>query len=212
MKKILLGLFLFIISIQTINAECNSKDLSNLRTLANEITYETKYDYNDGYFDIIFYNVVDDLYIYYKDKIYYSDKNNTLTIKDVKQGLNVKASIKANLSGCNSEITVKYINLLYYNYFYGSDLCKGYDDLTACNSEFLSYPNSEQIVNNAIKNHEQKKADEIEIEIEHEEETLLIRVRKIINRWWLKVLLAVVTTAITLVIYNRFYRKIKHGI
>ena len=209
MKKILL--IILVMFPIVINGDCNYDEVVLAGKLAKEVNYETNYNSNNGKFDITVYNVVDLLYLEYSNKLYYGNSKGEVIIKGVDQGKTISISVKANVADCNYNLQNKHITLPYYNGYFGSEICEGYEMLTPCASEFLSYKNNTNIIKSAISNYE----GALEPDKKDEDNKKLTIIEQIIvfgKNWGIKILLALVTTVLSILFFKSYFRKVKHGI
>lgn len=193
------------------NKECDYDELSLATKLMQEVNYEVNYNKKNNTFDVTFYNVVDMIYFEYLNNLYYGDDNNEVIIKGLKEGSKAKIKISTSVSNCSSNFTNKYVNVPFVNKYFKSEICEGYEHLKPCGAEFLEYENNLSIVKNAIENDNKgiSPDDKDKLEVE---KTFLMSVISFIKNWWLKIIIMILVTIITVMIYNSRYRKLKHGI
>lgn len=140
MKKIILLIIMFIPSIVLARSKtsCDYTLLSNLKNLASnvDITYTYRIENDIAFFNVSITNLSSDMYIVdnYKNRTYYYEDTNNgiITINDYLSG-NISYSIYSNNIDClNEKLTVKYVNLPYYNKYYKYDECSGIEEFNLC--------------------------------------------------------------------------------
>ena len=192
--------------------DCDYDELSLATKLMKEVNYEINYNEKNETFIVTFYNVVDLIYLEYSDSLYFGDDNNEVVIKGLKEGSNARIKVSTSVSNCNSNSTNKHVNVPYVNPYFGSEICVGYEYLKPCGAEFLGYENNLSIVKSAIDNDNNGIEPDIKNEGENENTTLFMDMISFIEDWWLKIIIMILVTIITVMIYNSRYRKLKHGI
>lgn len=216
MKKILLIIiFLFPLFIKAQTCDYN-KQQENLK-LSYNIEYEKKYDMDDGTFRVILHNVYNGIYLIYDNRVYYPDSNNIVAIDNIKEGSYIDISINSSYGDCKSFLRTLSINFGYYNEYYYSEKCYDYrDKLSICNSEFLSYKPSEELLDKNIENYEKAyKEEQKKVEEEEPQEKkyeILQKVYSFIDEWGIQIIILIVTTMVMLGIFRVKFRKVKHGI
>ncbi len=218
MKKYLLILLICIIFPTTImgetstNSGCDYKREVELNKLASKISYERVYSKDKGTFNITLYNVISDLYLKYENELYYGDENNEVTIKDIQEGEYMNVVVYSSGSSCYSSLMTIYITIPYFNPFYDSDDCDGYDTiLTVCSSQFLTYRIDAQILKDAIDNYNNKIYNEPE-PVKQKDTSIINGVKEFISLWGMKIILVVVTVGLSVWYFQVKLRKVKHGI
>lgn len=208
MKKIvfiLLVLFPFVI-----NAECDYTKHEEYVKIASNITYDNSYSKSAGMFIVTLYNVFNGMHVKYNGQVYNPNSESEVVINSIPQGQRVILDIYAD-DGCDM---VRKITIIepYFNKYYGSKKCVGYENvLTMCSSQFTSSEINDEILNIAIKNHNNTILQETEKEIE-QEVGLFTRIKEFMLNWGIKIVLFVVTSGICWAFYTDKFRKIKHGI
>lgn len=133
-----LGIFLvclFVFPLVTNAATCNSKTMSNISSLANNvnIVYEVDTSKKTPVFTITLSNLTTDMIVF--------DRNAAKTYKGF-SNTGSELSIKTNTSGsysfiiyskqCKEQVATKSVSLPTYNVFYGDKLCDGLDTCDVC--------------------------------------------------------------------------------
>lgn len=196
-----------------INAACDYTKHTKYSEIAGNITYETSYLKESSNFNITIYNLVDDMYIKYNGKQYNHDSANKALLTNFKEGSRPAIEVYVK-DGCDTPVRTIYITLPFYNTYYNSGKCLGYEDkITLCSQQFLSYEVTETILEQAKYNYDNEiiqdvKKDEPVIE----EITMKEKVIAFAYNWGAKILLVILTTYVTNSVYKVKYRKIKHGI
>ena len=208
-KKVLLIILLFIPFI--INAKvCDEAKHKEYEGLASSITYDHKYSKSSGKFDITVYNIFEGMYIKYNGKTIESD-GQKVVINDVKQGSDVMIYVYAD-DGC-SEIKIITFIEPYYNEYYGTEICKGYEDkLMICSSQFTEAPVTKEVIEIAKENYGKAIQAPEKEKTEEESHGIITIIKEYIQKWGIKVLLVVLTIFISSSLFSAKFRKIKHGI
>ncbi len=210
MKKRLLLVMIFIFPL-VINASCDTKVHEEYLKLASSITYDNNYNKANKNFTFTIYNITDGMYVKYGSNTLRPDSQNKVEIKSIQEGSNVKISIYAN-DGCDQ---IKYIGYIepYYNTYYRTDECVGYEDMDECAKEFTSTRVTKDIMAKAKEyyNKRYKQGDD-NGEEEDASRSIFDIIKELVKIWWVKILLSVATTIISISLYRIRFRKIKHGI
>ena len=209
MKKIIL--FLLLVCPIVINAlECDQKLYSEYVDYASRISYDNNFKKITGKFNIIFYNVIDGLYFKYNNKTYYPE-NDQIKIEGIAQGTDVMIYVYAN-DNCNSSVRIIGIDEPYYNSYYNTSMCAGYENKTVyCSSQFTNMLVTRDLLIKAKENAD-RNAKEEKKETVVQEKSFMEKVMEFASSWGVKVALLVITSIGTFSYYNDKYRKIKHGI
>ena len=210
MKKLVIIILLLIPFL--VKADCDYDKHKEYLSYASRINYENTYNKTTNSFSITIYNIIDGMSVKYNNKEYKANDEDIVIIDGISEGTNVNISIFAN-DGC-SEIRIINVNEQYYNSYYGSDLCSGYEDkLVYCSHQFTSIKTNESLVENAKKNYDKTIVSEKEEEKKEEEENnLLDKLIKFGLNYGIKILLVIITVVISSAFYNSKLRRIKHGI
>ena len=209
MKKVLLIILLFIPFFVSAR-ECDSSLHKEYATFASKISYDNDFTLARGSFNVTFYNVVDGLYFVYNGKNYYPI-DNEIQITSVEQGTKMSVYVRGN-DGCDDAVRIISINEPYYNGYYGSSLCEGYEDkLSYCSSQFITLPVTRELFDMAKKNIDNGIKQEVEKEVV-KEKTIFDRIIEFASSWGVKIALFAITSIGTFSYYNDKFRKIKHGI
>ena len=213
MKKAFGILLLLLIFPNIISAACDYTKHTKYSEVAGNITYETSYLKESSTFNITIYNLVDDMYVKYNSRQYSHDTSNKTLLTKIKEGSRVVVEVYVKDS-CDTPVRTIYINLPYYNKYYGSGKCLDYEDkITLCSQQFMSYEVTETILEQAKYNYDNEIIQEVkEVEPVVEEITMKEKIISFAYNWGAKILLAVLTTYVTNSVYKVKYRKIKHGI
>ena len=146
LKKVLLLLLIcFFANISFVCADCSDEELSKLKEIANNVNIVYEYQgeaagafgYEDGTFDVIITNIVDDIYI--RDEFYNyvfntsnADSDGKIVLKSYVSGNHV---FKIYAQNCDKLLRVIELNIPRYNPYSEDPLCEGIsgDDLDVCN-------------------------------------------------------------------------------
>ena len=208
MKKLVFILLLLVPFF--VSAECNYNKHEEYSNFAKNLTYDNTYSKSSRRYNITIYNVINGMYASYDGRKYYPDSENVVTITNVPQGKTAVIDIYGN-DGCNP-VRVFSISELYYNDFFGSNLCIGYENkIKACSSEFTSSEITEDKLKEIIDNYNNVIITDKEKE-EKEEVTFIEKVKDFMLSWGIKIILFAVTCGIFIPFYNEKFRRMEHGI
>lgn len=211
MKKLIISLLLLFPF--CVSAACNEALTEEGKEFAKNITTIKSYNEQTSKFTITLDNMVDGMRAIYK-KSTYTPKNNKVILENITEGENITVDIYYK-DGCSNQIDIIKEKLPYYNNYYKSVICNGYEDiLYACNSRFTSYYIDESIVKLAIENYESKR---IPIQNDKnitkvEEKDIIEKTKDIIDKWGFRIAILLGTSVISILIGNSLYRKELHGI
>lgn len=201
-----------------INAEtstisgCDYQREVELNKLASKISYDRSYNRENGMFTVTLYNVISDLYLKYNETTYVGDIDDKVTIDNIEEGTYMDVVVYSNGRSCYLSLMTVYVTIPFFNTFYGSDQCRDYENiLTVCSSEFLSYRITAQILKDAIDNYNNKIYND-PAPIDKGTTTLVDTIKNFVSLWGMKILLTVVTIALSVWYYQVKVRKVKHGI
>ena len=210
MKKFLL--LIIVLFPILVSAKCDvNKNNEYISTLAPQITYDNHFNSSTKDYTLTVFNIPNGFFAVSNNRRFYPDNEGKIVFNGIRQGANITISIYAS-NECNA---IKYIGKTedYYNPFYNSEICLGYEDkLTYCAYEFTSSQITKEIIEKAKYNYEHTYSQETKNREEKKELSFIELVKLYISKWWVKVLLSALTTIISIVIYNAKFRKIKHGI
>lgn len=213
MKKLSIFILLFFGLCVNLKAECTYKEQRNLVTLASYVTSNYVYDSNTDSFTLTFENLTDRMKVSYNGD--YKVTDGKVTIYGLKEGESVKANIKSTNEDVCSEydLRVMTINLPYLNPYYGSEECEKRKTLSVCFARFLDYRLSEEQFKNLIAKNEIALATfPDDIVYTEEKPGFFQRILDFIKEIYIPAILLVVSGGITYLIFNRVYRKVKHGL
>lgn len=208
MKKILLFLIMFIPIF--VSAECNYEVQKEYAGYARDVSEESIYDPIQKKFDVVLYNVNEKFTVKYNG-INYRIVDNKVEIRGVKEGTDMKIELFAP-SGCSGPARYIYIDQPYFNEFYGSTMCYGYEGkVSYCSYKYLQVDPTIELVEGAISNYESGiKVEEKEEVVEEVEITFGEKVVDLVDTKLIKVFMFLFTAYVTYVIYNDLYIKVKH--
>lgn len=208
-KKVLILLLMFIPFL--VNAkECDQTKHNEYLGLSSSITYDYKYSKSTSRFTIDVYNIFEGMYIKSGNKVYTTDGKKS-TISDIREGSSVMLYVYAD-DGCD-EIKIITFEAPYYNQYYGTTDCQGYEDkLVICASQFTEAPVTKELLKVAKENYNKPIQDEGHEKEEVKEDGIISIIKEYIQKWGIKVLLVVVTLFVAITLFGTKYRKIKHGI
>ncbi len=213
MKKLSIFICLFMSFNIVLNAECDYKMQKELNTLASHVDYNYEYDEESDSFNLIIYNIGQNLKIDYNDFVY-NDEGDIL-IKTIKGGESLKISVLATDNDCEgNKIRILNIRIPFVNPYYNTKDCLLHPDVKVCGVKYLDYELSEKAFQNLIDkdNSIDKQIEKTNEETIKEETTLLDKIYDILNQIYIPVLLVIISSTITYMIFKPIYRKIKHGL
>lgn len=148
MNKLKLLLCLLIIPI-SVNAACNSSELSRYKSLAANIN--NYYDYTSDSFSVYFYNVSNELRIIDKtnNKEYFTSSNlGDVIVNGLTPGSMVNFAVYPVTGECsNYRVFTFYINLPYFNKYYNDPVCINNSNTLCSKWSNTSMYNYDQFVN-----------------------------------------------------------------
>ena len=192
MKKIILLIIMFIPSMVLARSKtsCDYTLLSNLKNLASnvDITYTYRIDNDIAFFDVSITNLNSDIYIVdnIKNKTYYyEDTNNDMvTINDYLSG-NVSYTIYSNNNEClNEKLTVKYVNLPYYNKYYKYVECTDLNEFKLC-QKWVKYTGNYSDFVSQVNQYRQNLKMDIGNEVKHDESFFTKLIHFYLNYYYL---------------------------
>lgn len=215
MKKILFTFLLCFTGILIMKAECSYKELKELNAFASHV--ETSYKYNEetGLFDLTVTNLGDKAYVSDQEGTYFEPSNGEAFIDKIMLGQTYKINIYSNNNtNCPRELLrVIYVRIPYKNPYYMNSGCVGHENLSVCNSQFLDYQLSWETFLGLLKRDtktEVKNSDNTDIKddkVSFWEKTI-----NFLSEIYIKVILVVVTTILSISVYSIILRKVKHGL
>ena len=212
MKKGLLVALLLMLPIFIFADECDYKKHEEYFKFASYITYEKEYNSADRTFTVTIYNVIDGLYIKNGNVTYNRNEDDTVVINGMKQGTSVILYIYGK-DGCTSQAGTIAIDFPYYNPYYGTQICNGYENLTLCASRFTTTLATEDMIKKMKDSYNQviiQDADQVQKE-EEEGTTFFNYMWDIFVKYISKVLLVVFSSGITIMFFNNKMIRIEHG-
>ena len=211
MKKYLFIILLTFILLPNLNAECDYTKEVELSKLASNINYTYEYDKEHNNFTINIYNVNNKLFLMNNSEMLYPSKDNNVIIENVNEGQYLSIAVKAMESCYESLITI-YIIIPYFNEYYNSVECNGYEDkIKICSDEFLSYDPTINLLQESIKNYNNSIPNKEEKE-EVKKDTIVNKIENFTKNWGIKIGLSLFTTVICIIFFQSKIRKIKHGL
>lgn len=220
-KKIILVLFLvmpILVNAKNTNStsNCDYSIFIEYQKAAMNIEYETSYSVKDKTFSIKFYNIMKGIYLNHDNTIYSTSESeeNEVVINGLSEGQTIKFAVNssADNTNCNSSLRILQVTLPFYNTFYGTAKCGEYKNkLTICSSKFLDYKPTEELLDSMIDNYNNTiptvTPDDPEVN-----RTFLDDILDFTVQWGIQILLIVVSSVVTILLFNGKLRKIKHGI
>lgn len=215
-KKIFIIFISMFLMLGSIKAECTDSRYNELKGLASDITYETSYSISSKTFTVTFYNVFPGMYLMINKKVYISDGGNnySVTLSGQEEGKYLTAHVEAS-GDCTGSLNTIFITLPYYNSFFRTQKCEPYEDkLSLCSSKFLTYRLTEELLDDAIAQIDKKIDPVVEPETPKKTtfELIMDAAKDFFWSWGINIIVFVVFGAITALIGNKIFKKIKHGI
>ncbi len=212
MKKWLIVLLLVLCPIFLRAEECNYNRHTEFAEYASKITYENEYSMSESKFTVKFYNVISGLYFKIGKLEYHPDENDMITISGIAEGKKLEIYIYGK-DNCKAQVHNLNISLPYYNPFYGTEVCKGYEQLTLCSSSFTPTKATKQMIEKTKETY-----DNIIIQDKDPNETVE-EVDPFIGKVWdffvkyvSKVLLVLLSSGLSILYYNNKLMRVEHGI
>ena len=208
MKKLIL--FFVLLMPVFVSATCNFDIQNQYMKYAYDVSYDSEYDYTTNKFNVTIYNINDNITVKYGG-VNYNVENNKAVINGVKEGTEMSIALYGP-SGCDDPVRLIYISQPYFNEFYGSTMCYGYDGkISYCTYKFIKTKPTKELVSDAIYNY----TSSLEVIPEEEPEevievTFAEKVIDLVDTKLIKIFMFVFTAYITYVIYNDLYIKVKH--
>lgn len=210
MKKSLFFIILLVLPF-FVNAECTYSEKYELNALSSYIDSSYQYNEETGLFTVRLVNVDDRLEIRYESTVLNAEDGIVL-LDNIEPGSRLSLDVYSTIyNECYNEyLRVVYISVPYYNRFYGSILCEGHEHLDICNSKFLDYQISNEtfilILNNEdFTLEKEEQSPTISGNSKWYEEFIVV-----LQDYYLKIIISIVTTILTVSICNVIYRKVKH--
>lgn len=211
MKKIILIILMMFPFF--VNGACDNNLREEGKELATHITNEISYNSAKNSFTLTLYNLSEGMRVVNSKKTY-TPKDGKISISDISEGSTVRLDIYYN-DGCDGQIDIIKKTMPYYNRYYNSVMCNGYEDkLYACSTQFTSYFINEEILSLAIENYETQRIpveQNPEIPVD-EEPTILQKTKEIVDKWGIRIALLIGSSLITIIIGSSLYRKEVHGV
>lgn len=155
-------LLLLLVSIpHKTKAFCDDSELVRLSKLAQNLKFSYVYNKNTNTFTINVTNLKQDLVIEYLNTEKKYNSNKELNFNNLYSGKHT-FMVYAKSSTCQEEyLRTKYVELPYYNSFYGKDLCKGIEEYSFCTKWLRTKYNYDYQYNNILeyKNNLNKKEE-----------------------------------------------------
>ena len=215
-KKIFIVFISMFLMLGSIKAECTDSKYNELKGLASDITYETSYSMSSKTFTVTFNNVFLRMYLMINKNVYISNgsDNYSVTLSGQEEGNYLTVYVEAS-GDCTGTLNTIFITLPYYNSFFRTQKCEPYEDkLKLCSSKFLSYRLTEEILDDAIAQID-KKIDPVVVPETPKKTTfkLIIDAAKdFFFSWGINIIVFFAFGAITALIGNKIFKKVKHGI
>lgn len=205
MKKLIV---LLLLCPMFINAACDRDLQSTYISYAKDISYETEFSKSQNRFTVKLYNVIEDMTVKFGGKTYAS-KDSEVVISNIKEGTRMEIYIYGK-DGCTEPARTIYIDQPYFNEYFGSSICHGYEDkITYCTHKFTDIDVTEKLVKTAIENYEHNMVQVVEPIVE-EPLTTLQKISLFAKTWGVRIILVLVTSFLTNWYFNDKYIKVKH--
>ncbi len=195
-----------------IKAECNYNKHVEYMEFASHITYETEYSMSNAKFTVTFYNVMDGLYIKIGKNEFRPDANNLVVLHDYAEGSVLDVYIYAN-DGCNTQVGNITVSLPYYNPYYGTEICRGYEELTLCASNFSTTKPTKSLIEKTKENYDTVIIqDKNGTEEDANKPSFMKKTWDFFVKYISKAILIILSSVLTIIYYNNQISKIEHGI
>lgn len=212
MKKIALTILLIIPFFINAEEKCDKEKHKEFVNLSSNITYDNNFSLSSNAFTVTIYNVFDGMYAKYNEKNYTPSSDNIITISGIKGGEKLSIDIYGN-DNCSAVKRI-IINEPYYNSYYGSKECNGYENkLVMCSSQFTSMEVTKSRLEKAIYNYNHNISQQTTKEDDPTtQETFISKLTEFLTKWGIKIALAIISTILSISLFSDKYRKVKHGI
>ncbi len=195
-----------------LKAECNYDKHTEYTTFAQRIQYETEYSMGDSKFTVTFYNVIKGLKLKMGKTTYEPDENDTVILSGMEEGKLMDIYVYGN-DGCNSQVHNISFTLPYYNPYFGTEICRGYENLTLCASKFTETKATKKMIEKTKESYDNVIIqDKNPNETVEEEEKFISKAWNFFTKYVLKVILAIASAGIAIVYYDNKLSKVEHGI
>lgn len=213
MKKVFIVILFLLVCPLTINAAtCDAKKHSEYSDFSTYIKQDKSFSVSSRKYKVTLYNVVNGLYIKFDDKEYKPDSESKVVINDVPEGTNKLARVYGD-DGCSTSVGTVLINTPFYNEHYDSYLCQGYEDkIVYCSSQFTTVRVTEELIKTAINDYNMTIKHSDKKEEERKPVTFVDKLIEMAESWGIKLVLALLTSFATAVLFNRKFKKLQHGI
>ncbi len=212
MKKVILIVSVFLIGMMSLNAECDYKKQKEYNILSSQVAYKIDYVENEGTFNVTFYNLTDNLAISYQSNKYYPSNNETVVTR-LAEGSQVSANVITTDASCiNSNLRSIRISIPYVNTYYKSEECIGHEELNVCSSKFLDYKITKSTFYNLISKQESIQNGNKKEEEEIKKETLAEKVIELLTEIYLPIIIVLLSSVISFLIFSSIYKKAKYGL
>lgn len=210
-KKIIILLLMVMFPNIIFATTCDTKKQVQYQKLAENINYETSYSKSTNKFTIIFYNVVEGLYLSNGSNSYTGNGDNIATVSNIDEGSSIAFAINTIATNCGSILKTINLTLPYYNTFYDTDRCEEYKDkLSICSSQFLTYRPTNELFEMQVKNYGGITPDDPTPD--NPNKTFLDDVIEFMQDWGIQIGIVIVVSVLTIIPFNAKLRKIRHGI
>ena len=191
-----------------ISAACDRELQSTYTSYAKDISYETEYSKSQSRFTVKLYNVIDDMTVKYANKNQVII-NNEVVISNIKEGTRMEIYIYGK-DGCSEPARTIYIDQPYFNEYFGSTICHGYENkITYCTHKFTDIDVTEKLVKTAIENYEHNMV-QVVIPPVDPPLTTMQKISKFAKTWGVRIILVLLTSFLTNWYFNDKYIKVKH--
>ena len=197
-----------------LKAECSYNKHTEYTNYANLITYESEYSKSDSTFKVTFYNVIKGLTFKIGKLTYTPGENDTIVITDVEEGKTLDIYVYGD-DGCKSQVRNINVTTEYYNPYYGTVICKGYENLTLCSSNFTATKATKEMIEKTKETYDYI----INQDKNETPEEPVSGIKKVGTKIWdffvkyvSKALLVIASSIFSIAYYNNKLRKVEHGI
>lgn len=211
MKKVIVFALLFFSFMGSLNAFCDYSRQKEYNVLAGYVSYKVEHNESNNTFRIKVFNLADPLVVEYNGTKY-SKTDGESYISGLSEGTQVTLSVQTTDSECvEKKLRSLYVSIPYVNTYYNSNECKGHEDLLVCTSKFLDYKITRasfisMLENSSINNSGKKVESEKEVE-----PSTLETIISTISEYIVPVILVVLSSLISTLIFLPIYRKVKYG-
>ncbi len=211
MKKILLAITMFFILTTSLNAVCDYSKQKEYNILASQVSHKIDYVESSKTFNLTIYNLSNGIAIKYNGVR--TPINNEVVINNLKEGNILDISIVTTDNECvEKDLRSITVTIPYINTYYNSEECKGHENLNVCSSKFLDYKITKSTFYSLINKKETSTEKTENKKTVEEKETLVEKIIELLTEVYMPIIIVVLSSAVSFLIFSSIYKKAKYGI